>query len=373
MIKGHLSGVGTMNSSSQAITRRVLLAALSSSAWPVRAAEPRPLPVAFVYLGPVGEAGWSFAHDAARRAVQEQFGTRVRVTAVPSVHEGAGAEGVLRDLVAQGHRLIFATSFGYMEPALRVAADHPEVKFEHATGYKTAANLRTYDTRSYEAAYLAGMIAGGVTRGHLLGVVGALPAPSVLNGINAFTLGARAINPGVRTRVVWINEWFNPPRETEAAQSLFNLGADVLMQTTDSPAALELAQRSGKRGFGLSSDMSRFAPKAHLGSIINNWAPYCIKAVGDVLDDRWVTGQSWWGMKEGAVDLVGVPGDLPSALRTRLAATRRSLRDGSFAIWQGPLQDNAGNPVLAPGQTGDDAFLRQMRFYLNGVEGRVPS
>ena len=275
--------------------------------------------------------------------------------------------------MAQGSRLIFATSFGYMDPALRVAADHPDVKFEHATGFKTAANLRTYDTRSYEAAYLAGLIAGGTTRSGVLGVVGALPAPSVLNGINAFTLGALTINPRVRTRVVWINEWFNPPRETEAAKSLFNLGADVLMQTTDSPAALEQAERSAKHGFGLSSDMARFAPKAHLGSIINNWAPYCIKAVRDVLDDRWATGQSWWGMKEGAVDLVGVPDELPSAVRTRVASTRSGLRDGSFTVWRGPLQDNLGKEVLAPGQIGDDAFVRQMRFYVKGVEGRVPS
>lgn len=212
-----------------------------------------------------------------------------------------------------------------------------------------------------------------MTRTGLLGVVGALPAPSVLNGINAFTLGALAMNPRARTRVVWINEWFNPPRETEAAQSLFNPGADVLMQTTDSPAALELAQRRGKHGFGLSSDMTRHAPKAHLGSILNNWAPYCIKAVGDVLDGRWTTGQSWWGMREGAVDLVGVPEDLPATPRARVASTRNGLRDGSFAIWRGPLQDNPGNRVLDPGQTGDDGFLRQMSFYVKGVEGRVPS
>ena len=291
----------------------------------------------------------------------------------PSVREGSDAERVLRDLVAQGNKLIFATSFGYMDPALRVAADHPDVKFEHATGFKTAANLRTYDTRSYEAAYLAGLVAGGTTRSGVLGVVGALPAPSVLNGINAFTLGALAMNPRVRTRVVWIDEWFNPPRETEAAKSLFNLGADVLMQTTDSPAALELAERSGKHGFGLSSDMSRFAPKAHLSSIINNWAPYCTKAVSDTLESRWATGQSWWGMKEGAVDLVGVPEGLPAAVRARVAATRSGLRDGSFAIWRGPLQDNRGTQVLPPGQIGNDAFLRQMGFYVNGVEGRVPS
>jgi basic membrane protein A len=362
-----------MNIRSETISRRALLATLGASAWPIPASAQQPLPVAFVYLGPVGEAGWTFSHDLARRAVEKSFGSQVRVTAVPSVQEGADAERVLRDLVAQGNRLIFATSFGYMEPALRVAADHPAVKFEHATGYKTAANLRTYDTRPYEPAYLAGMVAGGMTRSGLLGAVGALPLPSVLSSINAFTLGALAVNPRARMRVVWINEWFNPPREAEAAQSLFNLGADVLMQTTDSPAALELAQRSGKRGFGLHSDMSRFAPKAHLGSIVDNWAPYCVKAVGDVLNDRWTTGQAWLGMKEDAVDLIGVPDDLPAALRARLDTARKGLREGSFTVWQGPLHDNAGNEVLAAGQVGSDAFLRQMRFYVKGVEGRLPA
>jgi basic membrane protein A len=354
------------------IRRRTLLALLGGSAWPVFAAVPQPLPVAFVYLGPVGDAGWTFSHDLARQAVEKSFGAQVRVTSVPSVQEGADAERVLRDLVAQGNRLIFATSFGYMEAALRVAAEHPAVKFEHATGYKTAANLRTYDTRPYESAYLAGVVAGGMTRSGLLGAVGAVPLPSVVSSINAFTVGALSVNPRVSMRVVWINEWFNPPREAEAAQSLFNRGVDVVMQTTDSPAALEVAQRSGKRGFGLHSDMSRFAPKAHLGSIVENWAPYCIKAVRDVLNDQWATGQVWLGMKDDAVDLVGVPDDVPAALRARVHAARKGLRDGSLVIWQGPLHDNAGNQVLVAGQIGSDAFVRQMRFYVKGVEGRVP-
>ncbi|MBT9466307.1 BMP family ABC transporter substrate-binding protein [Hydrogenophaga sp.] len=361
-----------MNAPSTAITRRLLLAALGSSVCAPLAGATRPLKVGFIYPGPVGDAGWTFAHDAARRAVEDRFGSQVVVTAVPDVREGADAERVLRDLVAQGNGLIFATSFGYMEAVLRVAADHPEVKFEHATGFRTAANVRTYDTRSYEPAYLAGVVAGGTTRSGLLGVVGALPAPAVLNGINAFTLGAQAMNAATRVRVVWVNAWFDPPRETEAAISLLNQGADVLMLTTDSPAALQTAERLGRRGFGLSSDMGRFAPKAHLGSIVNNWAPYCIRAVGDALDDRWVTGHSWWGMKEGAVELVGVPSDVPPAVHARVAAVRGGLRDGSFAIWRGPLQDNIGQEVLPRGQVADDAFLRQMNFYVKSVEGRVP-
>lgn len=353
--------------------RRMLLGALCSAALPSRAPAQQPLRIAFVYVSPVGEAGWTFAHDAARQAIERRFDAQVQVTAVPSVREGADAERVLRDLVAQGHRLIFATSFGYMDPVLRVAADHPEVKFEHATGFRNAANVRTYDTRSYEPAYLAGMAAAAVTRSGLLGVVGALPTPSVLLGINAFTLGAQVIRPTVRTRVVWINEWFNPPREAEAAQGLINLGADVLMQTTDSPAALQLAQRAGRHGFGLSSDMSRFAPRAHLGSIVNDWAPYCTKAVADVLEQRWATGHAWWGMKEGASHLVGVPDRVPAAARSRMEGVRNGLRGGSFAIWKGPLDDNDGKRMLAPGQTADDAFLRRMNFYVMGVEGRVPS
>ena len=353
--------------------RRRLLAAFCCTAWPLPCAAQKPLQVAFVHVGPVGEAGWTFAHDRARQALEATFGNRIRVTTVASVREGGDAERVLRDLVAQGHRLIFATSFGYMDTLLRVATEHPGVRFEHATGYKTAPNLRTYDTRSYEPAYLAGMVAGGTTRSGMLGVVGALPTPAVRLGINAYTLGALAVNPAARTHVVWINQWLDPPRETEAAQSLFDQGADVLLQTTDSPAVLQQAERDGKHAFGLSSDMSRYAPKAHLGSIINNWTPYCMKAVRDVLEDRWITGSSWWGMKEGAVDLTGVPDSVPASLRARVEAIRRGLRDGSFAIWKGPLFDNGGKRVLGPGQLADDAFLRRMAFYVKGVEGRVPS
>jgi basic membrane protein A len=361
-----------MNSRPNTVGRRWMLTALGSTACAPLLAESSPLKIGFVYLGPVGDAGWTFSHDAARKAIEERFGSRVVVTVVHSVSEGADAERVLRDLVAQGNRLIFATSFGYMEAVLRVAADHPEVKFEHATGFRTASNVSTYDTRSYEPAYLAGLVAGGMTRSGLLGVVGALPAPAVLNGINAFALGARAVNAAARIRVVWVNAWFDPPRETEAALGLLNQGADILMLTTDSPAALQAAERQGRRGFGLSSDMGRFAPQAHLGSIVNNWAPYCTRAVGDMLNERWVSTRSWWGLADGAVDLVGVPKDVPPAIRARVDEVRKGLRDGSFAIWRGPLQDNRDNEVLHAGEVADDAFLRQMNFYVKGVEGRVP-
>ena len=189
-----------------------------------------PLNIAFAYIGPVGDGGWTFAHDNGRKALEKEFGDKIKTTFVESVPEGADAERVFRDMVGQGNKLIFGTTFGYMEPMLKVAADSKDVKFEHATGYKTAENMRTYDSRTYEGAYMAGVIAGAMTKSNTLGVVGSVPIPEVLRNINSFTMGAQSVNPKVKTKVVWVNEWFNPPKETEAAQSLINGGADVLMQ-----------------------------------------------------------------------------------------------------------------------------------------------
>jgi simple sugar transport system substrate-binding protein len=335
-------------------------------------ATPNPLKAAFVYAGPVGNSGWNFSHDLARKAVERSFGMRLRTQIVESVDEGISSERVFRDLIAQDVRLIFATSFGYMNSALKVAAEFPDVKFEHATGLKTAANLRTYDVRSYEAAYLAGIIAGAQTRTNQIGVVGAMPTPEVVRMINALTMGALSTNPAAVVRVVWVDDWANPPRETEAAQTLVNQNCDVLMQTTDSSAVLQVAERLGKQGFGLSSDMSRLAPHAHLGSAIFDWTPYYSKAIRDVLEGHWSPGRVWWGIKEGLVDLVGVPDRVPAAVRLRVETVRSGLRDGSFSIWQGPLQDNTGKIVLANGQRASDDFLQHMQFYVKGVQGRVP-
>src|SRR5690349_11379537 len=204
-----------------------------------------PLNIAFAYVGPVGDGGWSFAHDNGRKALEKEFGDKIKTTFVESVPEGADAERVFRDMVGQGNKLIFGTTFGYMEPMLKVAADSKDVKFEHATGYKTAENMRTYDSRTYEGAYMAGVIAGAMTKSNTLGVVGSVPIPEVLRNINSFTLGAQSVNPKITTKVVWVNEWFSPPKETEAATALINGGADVLFQNTDSPAVLKTAQEKG--------------------------------------------------------------------------------------------------------------------------------
>ncbi|PTT90476.1 BMP family ABC transporter substrate-binding protein [Pelomonas sp. HMWF004] len=336
------------------------------------AAKPAPLKIAFAYVGPVGDGGWTFAHDNARKALEKEFGDKIATTFVEKVPEAADAERVFNDLVGQGNKLVFGTTFGYMEPMLKVAAEHKDVKFEHATGYKTAENLRTYDSRTYEGAYLAGVIAGSMTKTNTLGVVGSIPIPEVIRNINSFTLGAQSVNPKVKTKVVWVNEWFDPPKETEAATALINGGADVLMQNTDSAAVLKTAEEKGKRAFGWDSDMKAYGPKAHLGSAVINWAPYYIQATRDALDGKWATGKAWWGIKEGAIDIVSLADDVPAEAKAKVEQIKAGLKDGSFSIWKGPIVDNAGKEVLAKDAVADDAFLGGIKFFVKGVEGKVP-
>ncbi|MGR4871940.1 BMP family ABC transporter substrate-binding protein [Variovorax sp. LARHSF232] len=331
-----------------------------------------PLNIAFAYIGPVGDGGWTFAHDNARKALEKEFGDKIKTTFVEGVPEAADAERVFRDMVGQGNKLIFGTTFGYMEPMLKVAADHKDVKFEHATGYKTAENMRTYDSRTYEGAYMAGVIAGAMTKSNVLGVVGSVPIPEVLRNINSFTMGAQSVNPKVTTKVVWVNEWFSPPKETEAATALINGGADVLFQNTDSPAVLKTAQEKGKRAFGWDSDMTAYGPKAHLASATINWAPYYIKSTQDALDGKWATGQTWWGVKEGAIDIVSIAEDVPAEIKTKVEEVKKGLKDGSFAIWKGPIVGQDGKELVAAGAVADDKFLSGVNFYVKGVEGKVP-
>jgi basic membrane protein A len=350
------------------------VAVAASAAAPASAVAPKPEPlkVAFAYIGPVGDGGWTFAHDNARKALQEALGDKIVTSFVENVPESADAERVLRDMVGQGNKLIFGTTFGYMEPMLKVAADAADVKFEHATGYKTAANLSTYDSRTYEGAYMAGVVAGGMTKTNVLGVVGSVPIPEVIRNINSFTLGAQSVNPKITTKVVWVNKWFDPPKETEAATALINGGADVLMQNTDSPAVLKTAQDKGKRAFGWDSDMTAYGPKAHLGSAVINWAPYYIKTTQDALDGKWASSKRWWGVKEGAIDFVAIAEDVPAEIKTKVEAVKAGLKDGSFVIWKGPITDNAGKLVLDKDKTADDEFLGGVKFYVKGVEGQVP-
>ena len=336
---------------------------------------PEKLKIAFAYIGPVGDGGWTFAHDNGRKAVEKEFGDKVVTSYVENVPESADAERVIREMATSGNKLIFGTTFGYMEPMMKVAADHKDVKFEHATGYKTADNLRTYDSRTYEGAYMAGVIAGKVTKSNTLGVVASVPIPEVLRNINAFTMGAQSVNPKVKTKVVWVNKWFDPPNETAAATSLINGGADVLMQNTDSSAVLQTAEKMGKRAFGWDSDMTAYGPKAHLGSAIINWAPYYIKATRDALENKWATGQTWWGVKEGAIDMVSIAADVPEDAKKRVEEIRAGLKDGTFSIWKGPIMGQDGKPIKAKDGkewTGADDQLGGVSFYVKGVEGKVP-
>lgn len=344
--------------------------AAASAAAPAKA---EPLKVAFVYLAPVGDAGWTYAHDLGRIAIEKEYGDKIKVVTVDKVPEGPDAERVFRDLAGQGNKLLYGTTFGYMEPMLKAAADLPDVKFELATGYKSAPNMRTYDSRTYEGAYMAGVIAGGMTKTNVLGIVGSIPIPEVIRNIDSFTLGAQSVNPKIKTKVVWVNLWFDPPKETEAAQSLMNAGADVLFQNTDSPAVLQTAEKAGKYAFGWDSDMSTTGPKAHLGSAIINWAPYYIKATKDALDGTWATGpNSWWGVKEGAIDFVKVSDKVPADLVAKLDKVKAGLKDGSFSIWKGPIVGQDGKEVLKKDEVADDKFLQGLNFYIKGVEGKVP-
>ena len=338
-----------------------------------QAPKPEPLKAAWVYVGPVGDAGWSFAHDLGRKAVEAHFGDKVQTTFVESVPEGADAERVIRDLAAQGNKIIFATSFGYMEPMLKVAQEFPDVKFEHATGYKTAPNMRIYDASFYQDAYMAGIIAGHMSKTGTLGFVGSFPIPEVLRNINAFALGAQTVKPDIKLKVVWVNTWFDPPKETEAAQSLINQGADVLLQNTDSTAVLQTAEKNGKYAFGWDSDMSSFGAKAHLASAVVNWGPYYIQAVQEVLDGTWQTKRTVWGVKEGLNDLIKIAEVVPEEAKKKVEEIKVGLKSGEFEVFTGPIVDNTGKEMLAKGVKAGQDWKDKVNFFVKGVDGKIPT
>jgi simple sugar transport system substrate-binding protein len=350
------------------------VAAAPASAAASAPAKPEPLKVAFAYLGPAGDHGWTYAHDNARKAIEKEYGDKIVTSFVENVPESADAERIFRDMASQGNKLIFGTSFGYMEPMLKVAEEFKDTKFEHATGYKQADNLRSYDSRSYMGAYMAGIIAGKMTKSNTLGVVGSIAVPEVIRNINAYTLGAQSVNPKIKTKVVWVGSWFDPPKETEAAQSLINGGADVLLQNTDSTAVLQTAEKNKKYAFGWDSDMSKFAPEAHLASAIINWTPYYSKAVKDALEGTWQGKTStWWGVKEGANDIVAISDKVPADVKELIAKTKAGLADGSIEVFKAPVIGQDGKEALAKGAVADDKFMGGMLFYVKGVEGKVPS
>lgn len=331
-----------------------------------------PLKAGFVYIGPTGDHGWTYSHDVGRKAVEAQSGGKVKTSFVENVPETADAERVFRDMAQKGHKVVFATSFGYMNQMVKVAKAFPNTVFMHATGYKTDKNLGVYDVRTYEGAYMLGVVAGKMSKGNKLGVVASIPIPEVIRNINAFTIGARSVNPAATTRVVWVNSWFDPGKEREAALALIAQGADVLMQNTDSPAVVQTAQEKGVLAFGWDSDMSKFGAKAQLAASILNWGVIYKKTLDDVQAGTWKSGDIWWGVKEGAVNIDNF-GPAVSADLKKLAEQRRDeIKAGKLHPFTGPLKDQSGKVVLAAGKSYTDPELKQMNFYVEGVEGSIP-
>ncbi|MFP4317038.1 MAG: BMP family ABC transporter substrate-binding protein [Desulfovibrionales bacterium] len=326
-----------------------------------------PFEVGFVYVSPIGDAGWSYAHDKGRQALEQMEG--VKTYYVESVPEGADSERVIQNMARKGYDLIFATSYGYMDPMLKVAGNFPETVFMHCSGFKKAENMGTYFGRIYQARYLSGMVAGAMTESNILGYVAAFPIPEVIRGINAYALGAQAVNPEAQVRVVWSKTWYDPATEKEAAKSLLDVGADVIAQHQDSPAPQEAAQEKGVWSVGYNTDMSSFAPKAHLTAPVWNWAPFYERTLEQVQEDTWESGDYWGGMKEGIVDLAPFGPMVPQDVQEKVAAAKQAIIDGSEKIFAGPLKDQTGAVRLPEGEVLSDEQLLGMDWFVEGVVG----
>jgi basic membrane protein A and related proteins len=332
-----------------------------------------PLKVAFVYVSPVGQAGWTYQHDIGRQELETFLGARVKTTVVESVPEGADAERVMRDLASQGHQLIFATSFGYQEPALRVAADFPNVRFAVAGGYKTAPNVATYNARHYEGRYLAGMIAGYHSRTGVAGYVAGFPVPEVVQGLNAFTLGMRSVNPKAQVKVIWLDSWFDPTREREAALTLVRQGADVLTNHTASTAVAQAAQEKKVGLLAYQSDMRRVAPDAQLAAVTQHWGPYYVRTGKALIDGRWQPQPYMGGLKDAMVRIAGMGPRLKPEARQAGMQKDQQIRSGQFQVFSGRLLDNTGRERQAQGVTMSDEQIAKMDWLVQGVVGALPA
>ncbi len=326
--------------------------------------------VGFVYVGPIGDHGWSYQHEQGRLAVEKELG--VKTSYVENVPEGADAERVIRQLASSGHNLIFTTSFGFMNPTLKVAKMFPKVKFEHATGYKRSANLSTYAARFYEGRAVIGTIAGKMTKSNVVGYIGSFPIPEVIRGINSFTLALRKVNPEAVVKVVWVNSWFDPGKESDAAKTLIDQGCDIITQHTDSPAPLQVAEKRGVFAFGQASDMISFAPKAQLTSIVDNWNDYYIARTKAVMDGTWKSVDTWDGLKPGMVEMAPYGDAVPADVRELADSVKNSIIDGSFHPFQGPIKNQKGEIAVKEGEVISDKELVGLNWYVEGVEGSIP-
>jgi basic membrane protein A len=345
-----------------------IISALPSIIRPAQAADP--LKVGFMYLGPVGDFGWTYQHDFARKAAETHFGDKIKTTFVENVPEGPDSEKVQNDLANSGHKLIFATSFGYMNYTLNAAKKHPAVFFEHATGYKRTANVATYNIRFYQARYVQGVIAGKLSKAGLAGYVGSVPVPEVIQGLNAFMLGMQSVNPKARLKFVLINSWYDPPKEGDAAKALIDQGCDIITQHTDSPAPLQAAASRGVKAFGQSTDMSKFAPTTELTASTDIWAPYYIKRIQEVLSGTWKSTDTWGGFDSGMLAMspfTNMPPDVEALAKSTVA----DITSGKNKVFVGPLTDQSGAVKVPAGQVMDDGALSGMQWLVQGVDGKL--
>lgn len=331
------------------------------------------LKVAFVYVSPANEEGWSSQHDLGRKYIEKKFGDRIKVTWIENVPENADAERVIRDLAQQGNKLIFATSFGYMNAVMKVAKEFPDVKFEHATGYKTAANVKNYTARFYEARYLAGKLAGSLTKSNVLGYVAALPIPEVFQGINAFTLGARSVNPKATVRVVWTSAWYDPGKEADATKSLIGQGCDVITHHTNSTAVAATCEESKVSVISYHSAMHKAAPTMLRAGVVHRWEEYYAGEVQAVLDGSWKNSSVWGGAERHMIELADIAADAPKSTVEDIRAVYAKMESGQFSPFAGPIVSNEGKVMIPEGKTASDDDLRNMMYFVEGVAAKVPS
>jgi simple sugar transport system substrate-binding protein len=330
--------------------------------------------VGFIYVGPIGDGGWTYEHDKGRLAVEAHFGDAVETVYQESVPEGADAERAITQMALQGADLIFTTSFGFMEPTLAVAEKFPNVKFEHATGYKTLPNVSTYSARFYEGRAVQGHIAGKMTKSNIVGYIASYPIPEVIRGINSAYIHAKKVNPDVEFKIIWAYTWFDPAKEADAATALIEQGADVILQHTDSTAPQAAAERAGNVvTFGQASDMSEYAPFPRVSSIIDNWAPYYIARTQAVIDGTWDSTQTWDGIGPGMVGIGEISDAVPTEVKAEALALKAAMAEGSYHPFTGPLKKQDGSDWLAEGEVADDGTLLGMNFYVEGLTGEIPN
>ncbi|MFA7667301.1 MAG: BMP family ABC transporter substrate-binding protein [Burkholderiaceae bacterium] len=352
---------------------KLMAATTAAAAVPTwaRAQAEAPLSIGFVYVSPIGDAGWTFQHESGRRELVASFGDRIATRFVESVPEGPDAERVIREMAQSGARIVFATSFGYMNYVERVARSFPGTAFLHATGYKTSRNLGVYNGRFYEGRYLNGVIAGSMSKTGVLGYVGAFPIPEVLQGINAFTRGARSVNPKIEVRVIWVNSWYDPGREREAANTLMSQNADIVTHHTDSTAVVQAAEERGKWAFGYHSDMSKYGPNAQLSATTHHWGAFYRHTVEAVMAGNWTPPRLWGGMKDGVIRIAPINPVVPAEVRARVDELAAGIIAGSVHPFEGPVIDQDGKSRHDSGPMDDDT-LGRMDYYVEGVASRLP-